>query len=362
MVEVVVLVVVMETVGLPRQSLLWCAHLAPARPVYHRVMTELIAEATATKQAIDEATEGVETYMMDEAAKLPAPAPAPVPDLFSFGPPPGEGNLPAAEPRGLPEPQEASLPAPSDVYGAPVPEPEPAPYSFPEPVAMGIPAALAAPPSPSINYYQAPPAQQQPPSRPGHKRDESTASAFGDDKIMGGILPSLSGASMTFSAGGDEAQVMGATSFGSGYSMAEISELKMKAREAQDVARDAEASSRQAMAQVNELRRVADEAEAEARRMADDGSDKKKKKGWGRGGGNKKKDAKEAERVAAEATAKRDNLMQAQSQANDSQALAMDTKNEAERLHKEVEDAEIAAASAASMQDVPAPAPPLEWL
>lgn len=45
--------------------------------------------------------------------------------------------------------------------------------------------------------------------------------------------------------------------------------------------------------------------------------------------------------------------MQAQSQLNDATSLAKDTKAEAERLAKEIEDAEISAASAASMESAP---------
>lgn len=45
--------------------------------------------------------------------------------------------------------------------------------------------------------------------------------------------------------------------------------------------------------------------------------------------------------------------MQAQSQLNDATALAKDTKAEVERLTKEIEDAEISAASAASMESAP---------
>lgn len=45
---------------------------------------------------------------------------------------------------------------------------------------------------------------------------------------------------------------------------------------------------------------------------------------------------------------------------NDAQALAQDTKREAERLRQEAEDAEMKAALAASMQkQAPAPAPPV---
>jgi len=72
---------------------------------------------------------------------------------------------------------------------------------------------------------------------------------------------------------------------------------------------------------------------------------------------------KEGERLTQDAKAKKDKLMEAQSQLNDAQALASETKAEADRLRREVEEAEIKVASAASMQHhappTSAPAPTL---
>ena len=48
---------------------------------------------------------------------------------------------------------------------------------------------------------------------------------------------------------------------------------------------------------------------------------------------------------------KKDALLQAQAQVKDAESLAVATKREAERLNKEAEDAQMAAAAAASMQD-----------
>lgn len=59
---------------------------------------------------------------------------------------------------------------------------------------------------------------------------------------------------------------------------------------------------------------------------------------------------KEVERLALEAKAKKDELMKVQSQINDAQKLASDTKAEEERLRKTIEDMELQAASAASLQ------------
>lgn len=346
-------------------------------------MTDLIAEATATKNAIDEATQGVQTYMEKQSrAPPPAPSPAPAPpimeaDLFGFGPPPGAGSLPSQDIQShdpLPPPSGMSQPYSSDAYAsAPASEPEPElspspspeAESEPEPSAYSLPdpASLAAPSAPRDVYGGRPPQQQHQQAHDfnqnAHRRNESTASAFGfgDDNLMGGgSLPA--GYHSSSNDNKDDLQVMGAKSYGSAISVSEINELKMKAKEAEDLARDAQENSRQKMAQVNELRRVADEATAEARRQQEDGKDTKKKKGFM--GRNKKaaakKDVKEAERLAADAKEKQEKLMAAQAEANDAQAFAMETKREAERLRQEVEDAEIAAASAASMQEVSAPA------
>jgi len=325
-------------------------------------MTDLIAEATATKEAIDEATKGIETYM-DQASKHPLPsAPSPAAsavmedDLFGFGPSPGQGSLPPPETQShdsLPAPSELSKPYSSDPYNSePAPTPEPEPVPEPTPYSIPEPSSMENAPASSLDYYQHQPQREYGQSNM-HKRIESTASAFGDDFIMG------AGGGMFSTAPADshndddhDHTIMGSPSLGTVKSVPEINELKMKAKEAEDVARDAQENSRQKMAQVDELRRLADEANAEARRFADTGKDEKKKKGFmGRNKKPTKKDVKEAERVAADAKEKQERLMAAQAEANDAQAFAVETKREAERLRQEVEDAELAAASAASMQD-----------
>lgn len=62
---------------------------------------------------------------------------------------------------------------------------------------------------------------------------------------------------------------------------------------------------------------------------------------------------KHAVELAEDARTKRDAFLQAQSQLNDATSLANDTKAEVERLAKEIEDAEISVASAASMESAP---------
>jgi hypothetical protein len=59
---------------------------------------------------------------------------------------------------------------------------------------------------------------------------------------------------------------------------------------------------------------------------------------------------KEADKLAQEAKSKREQLLAVQSQANDAQALTLETKREAEILRNEAEDAEVRVVSAASME------------
>jgi hypothetical protein len=62
---------------------------------------------------------------------------------------------------------------------------------------------------------------------------------------------------------------------------------------------------------------------------------------------------KHASDLSEDARTKKEAFIQAQSQLNDATSLAKDTKAEVERLAKEIEDAEISAASAASMESAP---------
>lgn len=66
---------------------------------------------------------------------------------------------------------------------------------------------------------------------------------------------------------------------------------------------------------------------------------------------------KELERLAMDARDKKEKLMHVQAQVKDAEALASATKKEAEKLNKEAEDAQMQAASMASMQQQPHPNP-----
>ena len=251
----------------------------------HSVITDLIAEATSTKEAIDEATIGIDKSI--EAMKVQPPAPAPAAnfdegDLFGFG----------AAPAALP----GSGPVPNDAFGStelpgsgPVPAPHPESRPAPEPVA--VPAPVSAPvPAPAPAVAPMPDPVQRTPSRDstdnmygmGHKRN-NTFEAFNDGVVMGGTSnpSSFTGAPSSGDGGGQYDPPK------SVMSNEEIDELKSKSREADNVARDAEETRRQLVAQADELRRVADEAEKKSRDHAKTMSGKKK----GLLGRGKKKEA-----------------------------------------------------------------------
>jgi len=235
------------------------------------VFTDLIAEANATKDALDDAYNGIEEAN-EVARSHPPPAPAPAPassfdgDFFSFD----------AAPAPLPQPAaQETLPAqehqPS--YGAEQPS--------------------------NDNHGQAEGSNAPDAHLAGHHRIESTGSGYAEGEgIMGGAptpLPSDPGP--TFSSiqhqlpAGDASGQVGA----SPPSMESIATLKEKLKEAEDVARDAEESRRQIAAQTDELRRVADEADAKSRTHLS--QPESKKKGF-LGRGKHKKDAVR-ERVSA---------------------------------------------------------------
>jgi hypothetical protein len=256
------------------------------------MVSDLISEAAATKSAIEEAHVAVENGL--EASRSAPPAPAPSNafdgDLFGFD---------------APAPAPAPLQAPVQSYTAPAPLRAPtqsysSSYSA-EPLAhtqsyasshsaephLGAPSMESthshdydpAPlpgPAPGESYEFAPHG-----STPSHQRTMSAVSVgFDSEAIMGGAPAPLP-------TGPVEPSHYDQNDDGPTPTVENIGELKRKAKEAEDLARDAEESRRQVMAQVNELRRVSDEAEVLARQHATDGEVKKK----GFMGRGKKKDA-----------------------------------------------------------------------
>lgn len=231
------------------------------------MIKDLIAEANATKRAIDEAHEGIESA--NEAAHATPPAPAPAPndtDFFggwgSDAPPPAP--LPAPTQNGPPpqiEQQREVQQTASDDYS----DPQQTSFAY-------VPAPAPAPAGPGMfdggDY------------KPGHERN---LSGFGE--VMGSGpgqgLSDLPPVGETLSYGGG-------TDISGSFSMAEVEVLKTRSKEADDVARDANESLRQLTAQLDEMRRLADEAESKSREAA---AKPVKKKGLLKRGGAQKKDA-----------------------------------------------------------------------
>jgi hypothetical protein len=272
-------------------------HVSPSFFSFWSVLTDLISEAAATKHAINEATEGIEqaTSAVHQIQQPPPPA-AFEADLFGFG-----GSPPA------PAQSYDSTPAPAQSYDS---TPAPAQsYEYALPPAPAVAYEYAHPPAPAQAYEYAPPIPNPSPPR-GIPEPEPTspnvetitpsyaASYATEDELAAhhvpppapsfsyGFDPNSSIASIGFGGvmGGDSLPSdphAERTSHGEAPSMAKIEEMKSKLKEAEDIARDSAESRRQMTSQVDELRRVADEAEAKARQHKEDAEGKGKRKGLG---------------------------------------------------------------------------------
>jgi hypothetical protein len=226
---------------------------------FYSVLTDLISEARATKDALDDAYQGIEK-LNEATRKAPAPAPAANfdSDLFGF-----------------------------DASAAPTPQQQ---------TQFG--GASAADAAPQVSRDR---------SFDDHHQGQGNVPSFGSDSNKQNIhrsnayqsYDSSAGASGggyglgTVSSGYMEGEgIMGGAptplpsdapygnlgySNGGVPSAAEIADLKKKLKEAQDVAREAEESKRQVVAQADELRRLADEAEDTARKYQNQPESIKKK-------------------------------------------------------------------------------------
>jgi hypothetical protein len=272
----------------------------------YSVLKDLISDASVTKQAIDEAHDSIENasevlarssavVVNSKAATTFNSTPVPTiaeEDLFGgWGaedsgavnaplPALGSGNFDSSVPSSVEESQ------PSSYYNinptVPVESPAPAmpSYSYnPEPAQASVP----------LNMYNG--GGYTGGNGMGHNRDLS-GNDFGE--VMGST-PSLQPPPMPstiqqFDSGFGSS--LGAQTYDSiphVTSLKEVEDLKAKSREADDVAKDAEASRKQLVAQLDELRKLADEAEGKLRSASEKPT---KKKGLlGRGGAVQKKDA-----------------------------------------------------------------------
>lgn len=247
-----------------------------ARLTSRSVLRDLIDDATATKQAIDEAHESIENAnkMLDRsAAPLPAPAATREADLFG-----GWGDDAALQ---APLPSAGSNYSYDGVDTGKGQDESPPYYSQPP-----APAQDEQDEGPSYSFIQAHTAPTTDMYSGGgytggsHNRDVSN-SGFGE--VMGSGPVIQQGSTTAGTAGAPVYDSISGTP-----SLKEVEDFKAKSKEADDVAKEAEASRRQLVAQLEELRRLADEAESKARAATD--KPVKKKGLLGRGGAVQKKD------------------------------------------------------------------------
>jgi hypothetical protein len=283
------------------------------------VLKDLISDATATKQAIDEAHEsienanevlarstttlggGVSTGGMASYARTPAPAPLPNvldDDLFGGWDSGDTGAVNAPLP---------ALGTSSGIYTvtSSTEEVSKTPSISNSPLTALIPQQPTHPTTSTTFSYT----NLEPPSTSsttnmyngggytggGHNRDVS-GNDFGEVMGSGPALqipsPSmLAPPQQAYDSSGYSSPMGAATTYDSiphVTSMKEVEDLKSKSKEADDVARDAEASRRQVVAQLEELRKLADDAESKARAASEKPI---KKKGLLGRGAVQKKDA-----------------------------------------------------------------------
>ena len=276
------------------------------------------------------------------------PAPAPTPsyenDLFGFG---GGEQIP--------------VPA-QEAYRAPTP---PAVQTVESQASQeSYTPSYSVEQQPSYQSYHSEPAIETAPAYQQYTQNSTESPAYYGGNNNPTHQKNLSTSSFGFVMGGDTGALPPEVNMpmypdtlqevlsGPSFSMEDISSLKKKLKDAEDVAREAEDSRRAVSAELDESRRLADEAEQSSRQFQSEmEKQNKKKKGksfmQNRG---KKRDPKEGEQLSADANQKKNKVMQVQARLKDAEALANDTRREVERLRSEVENAEIQVASAASMQ------------
>lgn len=225
------------------------------------MITDLISETQATKNAINSALNGVheaEHMVEDSQAQANMPPPSYEADLFSWDSPPKAPPVQS--------------------------EPEPAPKAVPAPAPMAVPEVKTASTDEddvAHGYAHGAPAAFHP-APVSYGQVLTVNSSYEEDGVMGGAgqnsPPPFSGdsppammAHKTF--GGDAALVSSPTA-------ADVERLKESARQAEQAATEAEENRRALTQQADDLRKIADQAEQEVRDHEEALS--KKKGGFGR--------------------------------------------------------------------------------
>jgi hypothetical protein len=234
------------------------------------VLTDLIAEATATKDALDAAHRDIVTSR-EAGAAAPAPAPYYEADLFGYDAP---APAPAPATHEVEPVLAAKPPAPATMHN----------YDAPAParVASGESTESAE----SVTYQQQH-TQQHVPSGMFGSMNIGQASSFEQDGLMGGVS-SMDGSSF---AGGYDSIGAGPSTLSAGafshnppkaaLTAADVEAMKEAAINAEKKATEADETFRTLAAEADKLRSAADEAEAQARSQQEAASHKKR--GIGRG-------------------------------------------------------------------------------
>lgn len=274
--------------------------------IIKRVLKDLIADATATKDAIDEAYDSIENaneavkHAPQMTAMMPTPAPANDSDFFGGwgSDAPAQVPLPNSydsnhediptprEPDSQPQSMTVAPHAPTNngkdnnavEYSQPAPTSS---YSSYDGNNDSSPSYVMPVPAPTTDMY----------SGGGYTLERGVLNreaSEGFGEVMGGgPVPSLLNQGMISPSMGGT--MLGSSTFDSvpvAVSMKEAEDLRSKSREADDLAQEAEASRKQMVAHLEELRKVADDAENKARSAAD--KPVKKKGLLGRSGVQKK--------------------------------------------------------------------------
>mmetsp|Transcript_25196 Transcript_25196/g.38075 ORF Transcript_25196/g.38075 Transcript_25196/m.38075 type:complete len:985 (-) Transcript_25196:86-3040(-) len=325
-------------------------------------LSDLIAETRATNDVLQQAENDIQNMNL-QAQEAPVPIPPPVAEADLFGgwdQPAPPSNVPAPAPTTNVQATNAQA---QFTVQAPLPEPieeSPAPWGAPNAVAplVQAPAPMAAhPPAPMASH---PPAPAPPIVETASYESEENYSGFGAAPLCSdsSSLPANNSAQtvptqhfqqqMNFAPnnmdggmiGGVPAPPVENNTFGNGpppvqssLSTDDIEDMKDSARRAEQTSQEAEETYRALSSEVEQLRNIADQADAIAKEKAEKAS---KKKGLG-----KKKASKEAEQAAQEAAEKKKHFLEMQAKASNAQALAMESKRETERLRDQAEQAEL---------------------
>lgn len=320
------------------------------------MVSDLIDDAQQTLGALDAANESLKELkdsanaIEQKQAAATAAGSAFESDLFggfddgpsapAAAPAPAEPEPPAPEPAAPPAPAAAMernepplghepLHQEQHHFGAP-----PAPAPAPTPSAANPMALMGgSAPAPPASFHEEPSHAAAPPP------------AFPTPAPMGGAPQTGGGSSLSADAFGHGPLPPQPTAVASAKSAEEIEELKAQAAKMDEVSREAESMQRRLTEKVDNMKKIAEQAESEATEKKEQAEMKKKKKF----GGGKKTAAREAEVAEKDAAEKRKHAADAQTELANAQAQAIKARRAADEYRQQAEQAELQAAAALSV-------------